>query len=216
MPKKAVIVAGGNKEGLKQMLAAEDRETLLIGVDGGALSLLEMGMTPDIAIGDFDSVSSGDLNRIEEKVSTVVKLPTEKDLTDTEAALEYVKEHLDVQEIEMHGLFGGRVDHMLNNLWLAFHPAYQSIIEKIVMKAEKNTVRFYKPGRHIVKKETDKKYLSFIGMTPLEKLTLMDVKYPLREETYDSPVALVSNEFLNEEMTFTFTRGLMAVVQSRD
>ena len=53
-------------------------------------------------------------------------------------------------------------------------------------------------------------------MTPLEKLTLMDVKYPLREETYDSPVALVSNEFLNEEMTFTFTRGLMAVVQSRD
>ena len=216
MPNKVIIVAGGNKEGLKQMLVAEDKETMLIGVDSGALSLLDMGETPDVAIGDFDSVSSGDLNRIEEKVLTVVKLPTEKDLTDTEAALEYVKEHLDVQEIEMHGLFGGRVDHMLNNLWLAYHPAYQSMLEKIVMKAEKNTVRFYKPGKHTIKKEMDKKYLSFISMTPLEKLTLMDVKYPLREATYDSPIALVSNEFLNEEMTFTFTRGLMAVVQSKD
>ena len=107
MPNKVIIVAGGNKEGLKQMLVAEDKETMLIGVDSGALSLLDMGETPDVAIGDFDSVSSGDLNRIEEKVLTVVKLPTEKDLTDTEAALEYVKEHLDVQEIEMHGLFGG-------------------------------------------------------------------------------------------------------------
>lgn len=216
MPNKVIIVAGGNKEGLKQMLVAEDKETMLIGVDSGALSLLDMGETPDVAIGDFDSVSSGDLNRIEEKVLTVVKLPTEKDLTDTEAALEYVQEHLDVQEIEMHGLFGGRVDHMLNNLWLAYHPAYQSMLEKIVMKAEKNTVRFYKPGKHTIKKEMDKKYLSFISMTPLEKLTLMDVKYPLREATYDSPIALVSNEFLNEEMTFTFTRGLMAVVQSKD
>lgn len=216
MPNKVIIVAGGNKEGLKQMLVAEDKETMLIGVDGGALSLLDMGETPDVAIGDFDSVSFDDLNRIEEKVLTVVKLPTEKDLTDTEAALEYVQEHLDVQEIEMHGLFGGRVDHMLNNLWLAYHPAYQSMLEKIVMKAEKNTVRFYKPGKHTIKKEMDKKYLSFISMTPLEKLTLMDVKYPLREATYDSPIALVSNEFLNEEMTFTFTRGLMAVVQSKD
>ena len=146
----------------------------------------------------------------------LLKLATEKDLTDTEAALEYVKEQLDVDEIEMHGLFGGRVDHMLNNLWLAYHPAYQNIIEKIVMKSEKNTVCFYKPGTYAIEKEADKKYLSFIGMTPIQNVTLKDVKYPLNEASYDSPVALVSNEFLNEKMTVTFTNGLMAVVQSRD
>lgn len=216
MPKKVIIVAGGNKDGLIQMLATEETETLIIGVDGGALYLLDRGITPDVGIGDFDSVSPDDLIRLEDKVPKLLKLPTEKDLTDTEAALEYVKEQVDVQEIEMHGLFGGRVDHMLNNLWLAYHPAYQSIIEKIVMKAEKNTVRFYKPGSHIIQKETDKKYLSFIGMTPLKNVTLTDVKYPLNEASYETPVALVSNEFLNEEMTFTFASGLIAVVQSRD
>lgn len=216
MPKKVIIVAGGNKDKLKQMLISEGKETLIIGVDGGALYLLDIGITPGIGIGDFDSVSPDDLIRLEEKVPKLLKLATEKDLTDTEAALEYVKEQLDVDEIEMYGLFGGRVDHMLNNLWLAYHPAYQSIIEKIVMKAAKNTVRFYKPGNHTIQKEADKKYLSFIGMTPLENVTLKDVKYPLNETSYDSPVALVSNEFLNEEMRFTFTNGLMAVVQSRD
>lgn len=216
MLKKVIIVAGGNKDGLKQMLTTEDKETLIIGVDGGALYLLDMGVTPDIGIGDFDSVSPDDLIRLEEKVPKLIKLATEKNLTDTEAALEYVKEQLAVDEIEMYGLFGGRVDHMLNNLWLAYHPAYQGIIEKIVMKSEKNTVCFYKPGNHTIRKETDKKYLSFVGMTPLKNVTLKDVKYPLNEASYDSPVALVSNEFLNEEMTFTFTSGLMAVVQSRD
>ncbi len=34
-----------------------DQRPILIGVDGGADALLEMGMAPDIIIGDFDSVS---------------------------------------------------------------------------------------------------------------------------------------------------------------
>ena len=32
---------------------------LLVGVDGGADALLEMGFTPDVIIGDFDSARSG-------------------------------------------------------------------------------------------------------------------------------------------------------------
>ena len=65
MLKKVIIVAGGNKDGLEHMLIKEDKETLVIGVDGGALYLLYRGIIPDIGIGDFDSVSPDDLIRLE-------------------------------------------------------------------------------------------------------------------------------------------------------
>lgn len=35
-----------------------DQRPILIGVDGGADALMEMGMTPDVIVGDFDSVSA--------------------------------------------------------------------------------------------------------------------------------------------------------------
>lgn len=39
-----------------------DLRPVLIGVDGGADALLDVGLTPDIIVGDFDSVSAGALN----------------------------------------------------------------------------------------------------------------------------------------------------------
>ncbi|MGP6138734.1 MULTISPECIES: thiamine diphosphokinase [unclassified Jeotgalibaca] len=216
MLKKAIVVAGGNKEGLKRLIGDDTEDCIIIGVDGGTIHLVNEGIIPDIAIGDFDSISQPELEKLEAIIPTVVKLPSEKDLTDTEAALEYIKENLSVAVIEMYGLFGGRVDHMISNLWLAYHPSYQDIIEKIIMKAEKNTVAFFKPGNYVIKKENDKKYLSFISMTPVSNLILQNVKYNLDGKNYEAPIALVSNEFVGEEMQFSFTNGLIAVIQSKD
>lgn len=216
MTNTAVIVSGGNREGVADYLFENRVDTILIGVDAGALHLLDLGYTPDLAIGDFDSIAVQELERLESQVALVVKLPSKKDCTDTEAALDYVKENLNVEEIVMFGLFGGRVDHMISNLWLAYQPGYQQIIRKIVMKSKNNTVRFYRPGHYSLDQEKDKKYLSFIGMTPLKKLTLENVKYPLSAADYSEPVALVSNEFLADQMTFSFAKGLLAVIQSKD
>ena len=58
----AMVVVRGHD--YKSDLAAlkaylREYEPVLIGVDGGADALLDLGFTPDIIIGDFDSVSSG-------------------------------------------------------------------------------------------------------------------------------------------------------------
>lgn len=216
MINKAIVVAGGNVEGLKNLIDEKAENQTIIGVDGGALALLEAGIIPQLAIGDFDSVSERSLEKLEEVIPQVIKLPTDKDLTDTEAALLYISENLTVNTIEMYGLFGGRVDHLISNLWLVFQPRYQALIDKIVMRAEKNSISFYKPGTYTVKKEKDKKYLSFIGMTPLTEVTLKNTKYPLDKVDYQMPIALVSNEFIADDMQFSFSSGLVAVIQSRD
>ena len=47
---------------LKRSGYVSEMRPILIGVDGGADALLEVGLTPDLIVGDFDSVSREALN----------------------------------------------------------------------------------------------------------------------------------------------------------
>lgn len=216
MFKEVLIVAGGEKENLKDLIGEKKSDQFIIGVDGGAVALLEAGLPIDLSIGDFDSISQSNLNVLKKKSTRVVELPADKDMTDTEAALNYVRKNLQVEKIKMFGLLGGRVDHMISNLWIAYHPEYQDLLEKINIVDQQNSLRFYLPGTYILKKEPNKKYLSFIGLSPLKKVVLKNVKYPLDGKNYLYPIGLISNEFLNDKMEFSFEEGLMVVIQSRD
>ena len=59
-------------------------------------------------------------------------------------------------------------------------------------------------------------YLSYILLTPVENLTLNGMKYELSEETYNRPIALISNEFISNEANFSFDTGIIAAIQSKD
>ena len=65
-------------------------------------------------------------------------------------------------------------------------------------------------------RDADKKYVSFIGMTPVESLSLSGLLYPLDNAQFAHPMALVSNECLGSEMRFSFTSGLLCGIQSSD
>lgn len=60
---------------------------LLIGADRGAWFLYQMGIRPDYLIGDFDSVDDDERRAMEDWKVPLAVLPTHKDDTDTEAAL---------------------------------------------------------------------------------------------------------------------------------
>ncbi len=51
-----------------------------IGVDRGSLFLVEKGYQLALAIGDFDSVSKIELEKISVSTDRLIKLPAEKDL----------------------------------------------------------------------------------------------------------------------------------------
>ena len=77
-------------------------------------------------------------------------------------------------------------------------------------------MRFFGAGQHVITRELDKKYLSFIGLTPLRALSLHQVKYPLNQQDYHQAIALISNEFLSDSMNFSLQSGILAVIQSAD
>lgn len=113
---KCVIVGAGacDIRKLRGRLSVNDRD-LCIAADGGLEYLLQVGLTPDLVLGDMDSLENeGVLGTLGVDVC-VRRLPVEKDDTDMLAA---IKEGLAAgyHQFELYGAFGGRFDHTLANI----------------------------------------------------------------------------------------------------
>ena len=67
-------------------------DSYVIGVDKGALYCLKNHIRMDLAVGDFDSVNNRDFDLIN-KETKIIKLNSIKDDTDTEHALNLVKNY---------------------------------------------------------------------------------------------------------------------------
>lgn len=212
---KAVhIILGAPKEEAIKPLMKE--EGIVLGVDRGALFALEEGITVDIAVGDFDSISEDEKERIDQEVGEVLSFPTDKDDTDTEIALLYALEHYKGSRVYLYNWYGGRIDHLYSILLVALQVRFEALIPNLHFVSKKNQISYYLPGQHRVDKLEEMDYLSYILLTEVQELTLNDVKYPLEKSSFERPVALISNEFLDNQARFSFTEGIVATIQSRD
>ena len=83
---------------------AKERFDAVLAVDGGYASLARAGVTPDFALGDFDS-----LGFVPDDVP-VERHPTMKDDSDTSLALGWAA-HRGFSSAAVYGILGGRLDH---------------------------------------------------------------------------------------------------------
>lgn len=83
----------------------------VIAVDGGFAHLEAIGRTPDLAIGDFDSLGSVP------KCRRVSRFPAEKAKSDLELALERARTRR-FEEAVVYAALSGRLDHTIANLQL--------------------------------------------------------------------------------------------------
>ena len=83
----------------------------VIAVDAGFAYLEELGVKPDMAVGDFDSL--GYLP----KCRRVSRFPVKKDKSDMELALEKAVAW-DYDDLVVYAALGGRLDHTIANLQL--------------------------------------------------------------------------------------------------
>jgi len=192
----------------------------VVGVDRGALKLIEKNIDFNTAIGDFDSVSEFDRQLIEEKAELVIKLPVDKDVTDCEAAVEHVVE-VGYRQIYLYGATGVRFDHQFATIGLMLKYAKRGI--QIYMVDKKNKISVLAPWTHNIQRDANiqldiKEYISFFALeNTVKNLTLQDVKYPLKG--YDLSVddsLCVSNEALQPLIRVSFDSGYLLVVQSSD
>lgn len=188
-----------------------------IGVDRGAFYLTENGYSPDLALGDFDSISEMEKQKIKEHVGTFIEVDPDKEDTDAELSLVYAMKQFDSEKVIVYGWSGGRLDHLMSILMIPLQPRFHNIQEKIEFVNQTNSIKYYQPGVHKVVKEQNKTYCSVIGMTPVKHLSLgQGFKYQLDGADYDYPAALISNEFVAATANLSFKSGIIAFVQSRD
>lgn len=211
------IMVGGPESALPlDVYQSNTSDVIWIGVDHGAIRLLKEGILPDLAVGDFDSVTEAERTLLEEKIGDVRSAPSEKDDTDTELALQLALEEYKPDKVSIYGATAGRLDHLMSNFLFVFQPRFKAHASVITLYDRFNSVSFYLPGEYELIQERDKPYAGFVCMTPVQKLSLRGFKYPLEEKDYEYPISLASNEFKKSVASFSFTEGLIVFIQSKD
>ncbi|MBR7552832.1 thiamine diphosphokinase [Allobacillus sp. GCM10007491] len=208
------IVAGGPVEKIPNL---DDYPWInfWIGVDHGALYLAKRQMKIDLAIGDFDSISQVEHETIQTQATTLKQFPADKDYTDLELAIDESIE-LNAKNVWIFGATGGRLDHAWVNMFLLKKLAQVNIAAKLVDR--QNQLSLHYPGTYSIEKEQQYPYVSFLSITEqVEDLTLEGFRYNLDGETITFGSSFtVSNECIEKKCTYSFSKGILLVIKSRD
>lgn len=188
---------------------------LFIGVDRGSLLLIEQGICPDLAVGDFDSVSEKELALIYSQSKEVLQAQSEKDDTDLELAVKAVFARYPQAQLTIFGAFGGRLDHTLANIFLPSNPEITPYMQQIRLCNAQNELRYCPQGRHEIKLVAGMNYLAFMPADD-GRLTIEGAKYPLNESNYFFKKVYASNEFIDEPVFLECQSGYVIVIYSKD
>lgn len=210
------VLVGGPLAMVPTNLIKERANEKWVGVDRGAVTLLKMGIIPAIAVGDFDSITDKELQGLEDALYQVKVYPPEKDYTDTQLGIRFATQGNVPDEIDVFGATGGRLDHLLANLFLPLQAEFKPYLTRIKIIDRQNVMAYYLPGAHTITQLKGKKYLAFVNLTPVKRLTLLDEKYPLLDWDSEIPFSWTSNEFTAKENHFSFQKGIVAVIQCSD
>lgn len=179
---------------------------LIIAADAGYKHLKGAGITPDIVIGDFDSL--GDIPQEE----NIIRLNPVKDITDMDAA---VNVGLDkgFSEFYIFGACGGRIEHTLANVQL------------VASLAQKKIKAFIHDGSTVITAlccdslKFDSSYKGYVSVfshtDKCEGVYLRGLKYTLENAVLTNSFPLgVSNEFLGTDSEIIIGQGTAIVVYS--
>src|SRR5712692_2134500 len=105
---RAAIVGNGRlpaTRGLRQLLRHAD---LVVCADGGLRVMRALGITPEVAVGDFDSASPSLLAWARRRGTRLLAHPRDRDKSDTELAMQYAL-RAGATTIDLIGVLGDRV-----------------------------------------------------------------------------------------------------------
>lgn len=125
---KFIIIANGTLTASEIEL---DPHAHILAADGGAQHCLLLGIVPEAAIGDFDSLSAQEIRQLEASGTVLHRFPADKDETDLELALDYALS-AGADEMVLYGLLGGRWDMSFANILLLAAPRYAGIRFQVI------------------------------------------------------------------------------------
>ena len=199
---KAFLIGAGDYHGEGRDLITED--DLVIAVDGGLLHCQSFGLTPALAIGDFDS-----LGYLPKGVEAFTH-PVEKDDTDMALAVDVALTR-GAREIYLLGALGGRLDHTLANITLLRSLAERGTLAYVIGERESMTV--LRAGESALFEGSPDGVFSLFSLTEKSTVTITGAKYPLSSGDIFANRALgVSNHFMKRSAEIIIESGTVLLL----
>lgn len=209
MKRKAAILVNGDLADLSRVRAHIDKNTLLIGCDGGAAHILALGLTPHVVIGDFDSISSKVLRVLKQKNVELIRYPRDKLYTDTELGVALAMER-GCRDIVLAGVRGTHTDHLIGNLSTLAKKKFAALSFKVIDGNEEITL----VRKHIRIKGKNKDIVSLLPAgRGARGVTTKGLYYPLRNATIPSGSTRgLRNHMTGKHAEITVREGTLLVI----
>lgn len=192
----AIIFAAGEITNRHILRLTSDPGNIIIAADGGAKHCMALNLIPDVLIGDLDSVSSQEVDKLQASGVRIIRHSQRKDFTDLELALQFACQE-GALEIHIYGALGLRWDQTLANLMLIASPEFTHCSIHII---DDNQTIFLLQGNSTI--EISGQPGDTISLIPIggdvRGVTTHGLEYPLK----------------NENLLFGNTRGVSNVLVS--
>ncbi|MEK7494988.1 MAG: thiamine diphosphokinase [Patescibacteria group bacterium] len=214
---RAIIFINSNLSDLSQAKKIIKKIDYLIAADGGIKHILKLGLTPNVIIGDFDSIPPSLMIKLtkickEQKFlfPTIIKYPTKKDKTDFELAIDYCLEKK-FQKIIIFGVLGDRIDHMLANIFLLAKVQTENRMVKIKIIEGKKEI-FILNKEVVINGQIDDEVSIISVSEQLEGVTTEGLYYRLIDDTLSfGSTRGISNVMNKKIVKITVTKGTAVV-----
>ena len=209
---RVIIFANGDLPDLNKARALLRPDDFILCADGGTHHALALGSTPNLVIGDMDSIHKDDWQKLEKAGVSIELFPRDKNETDLELAITRAIE-FQPKEIIIIAALGGRLDQTLANIALladsrlsAFDVRLDDGVEEIFFCV--NQAKVHGRSGDIV---------SLIPWgSPVYGIQTQNLKWPLNNETlYPEKTRGISNEMLSESASIEIESGLLLITHRR-
>ena len=186
-----LIIAAGNSNNPQKLLEYADAADYISCADAGYEHAKSVGIVPDILVGDFDSLSEKPAEFLR-----VVKLPVEKDETDTLYALRFAFSK-GATKIVLYGGIGSRFDHSYANICLLHH----AMIRDIPMVVTDGTTEVYLTDSQLTLKGKKGQTISIYAFSDIcQGVSLRGFYYPLENVLLEKYNIIGTSNLITEDV----------------
>lgn len=197
---RCVIISGSPDTNVEEIKSLCTNDDFIVCADSGYSFAKKAGLTPNLIIGDFDSLKEELPQNTE-----VVKLNTHKDDTDTEhCVMECIRRGY--KDFLLLGSIGGRTDHTFANIaTLAFLSEYNY---NGIARNNGEEIRILKEGSYEMNNKKGLIFSVFPYGCESVNVTYKGAEYMLNNKTLTYNVSRgISNVFIDDEAEITINRG---------
>ena len=201
-----VILAGADMDTAK---FSHERfsDKFIICADRGFEHAKKLGLTPNLIVGDFDSLGYSPDAECE-----ILTFKPEKDDTDLMIAIKQAIKH-GFKEIDIYAALGGRLDHTYASIQTLNYALEHGAKARLISQTE--TVELFSAGDHSIDQKVGYTLSLFSFSDEVRGLCINGAKYSVHDITIDNTFPIgVSNEITDNKAMISFKCGKLLVIQS--